>query len=118
MVYACNTQVIMRDLKDQLKVRIYPGHSQQVTVAKYSPSGYYVASGDIAGNLRIWATDNEDMTSKLEIRPISGPIRDIAFTSDSQRICAVGEGKDSFSYVCLVDTGSTVNNCFIFMLII
>lgn len=35
-------------------MEIYTEHPLQTTVAKMSPSGYYVASGDTGGNIRIW----------------------------------------------------------------
>lgn len=59
IVYGSGNSVVIRNIKDPLKVSFYNEHSQPVTVAKYSPSGFYVCSGDAAGNTRIWATDNE-----------------------------------------------------------
>ena len=39
---------------------------------------------------------------------ISGKVKDIAWTSDNQRIAAVGEGKMSFGKIFFLDTGSSV----------
>lgn len=98
----------MRDVKNPLTVDMYTEHSSNVSVAKFSPSGYYIASGDENGNVRVWATNNKDKTLKLEVRPVSKTIRDIGWTLDSQRVVAVGEGKGLFGAVFLADSGSPV----------
>jgi WD40 repeat protein len=35
---------------------VYTEHATLTQVAKYSPSGYYIASGDQSGKIRIWDT--------------------------------------------------------------
>ena len=59
--------------------------SLQVNVAKYSPSGFYIASADKSGKVRIWDTVNKEHILKNEFQPISGPIKDLAWSSDNQR---------------------------------
>ncbi|KAI9301642.1 hypothetical protein BJ944DRAFT_168717, partial [Cunninghamella echinulata] len=86
----------------------YVGHNAQATVARYSPSGFYIASGDIHGNVRIWDTVGEENILKSEIRPISNKISDIAWDSESKRIIAVGDGKERFGHAFLFDTLSSV----------
>lgn len=101
-------------LKNPTLATEYVGHTAQATVARYSPSGFYIASGggyclsffqsvnmicrkiylDAHGNVRIWDTVNEDHILKNEIRPVSGKISDIAWDSESKRLIAVGEGKE------------------------
>lgn len=88
----------------------YTNHQHKVMVASYSPSGYYVCSGDEGGNVKVWATNNVDKTSKVELQPLSKSVRDAAWTSDSQRIIVVGEGKGAFGYVFAYDTGSSVGD--------
>ena len=56
-----------------------------MNVAKYSPSGFYIASGDKSGKVRIWDTVNKEHILKNEFQPISGPIKDLAWSSDNQR---------------------------------
>ena len=53
-----------------------------MNVAKYSPIGFYIASGDKSGKVRIW---NKEHILKNEFQPISGPIKDLAWSSDNQR---------------------------------
>lgn len=79
-----------------------------MNVAKYSPSGFYIASGDQSGKIRIWDTVNKEHILKNEFQPISGPIKDIAWSADSQRIVVVGEGRERFGHVFMADTGTSV----------
>ena len=60
-------------------------HACAVTVAKYAPSGFYIASADKSGKIRIWDTVNKEHLCKNEFQPISGPIKDLAWSSDNQR---------------------------------
>ncbi|KAI8884882.1 WD40 repeat-like protein, partial [Backusella circina FSU 941] len=106
--YTNGKSVFIRDLENPSIATEYVGHKAQATVARYSPSGYYIASGDAHGNVRIWDTINEEHILKNEIRPISGKISDIAWDSDSKRIIAVGEGKERFGHAFAFDTLSSV----------
>lgn len=87
---------------------VYTEHSCAVNVAKYSPSRFYIASGDQSGKIRIWDTVNQEHILKNEFQPISGPIKDIAWSPDSQRIVVVGEGRERFGHVFIADTGTSV----------
>lgn len=87
---------------------VYTEHSCAVNVAKYSPSGFYIASGDASGKIRIWDTVNKEHILKNEFQPIGGPIKDIAWSADSQRMVVVGEGRERFGHVFMADTGTSV----------
>ncbi|TMS19568.1 WD repeat-containing protein 1 [Larimichthys crocea] len=87
---------------------IYTEHAHQVTVAKYAPSGFYIASGDASGKIRIWDTTQKEHLLKYEYTPLSGKIKDIAWTEDSKRIAVVGEGREKYGAVFLWDSGSSV----------
>jgi WD40 repeat protein len=108
-VYACGNSIIIRSLKDPLQAHMYSQHSCQTTVARWAPSGFYIASGDVHGNVRVWDTTNmNENILKFECRPISGAIRDLAWSEDSKRIVAVGEGRERFGAVFMWDSGSSV----------
>lgn len=49
---------------------------------------------DSTGKVRIWDTTNKEHILKSEFTPISGAIRDLAWSPDSQKIVAVGEGRE------------------------
>ncbi|XP_059051926.1 actin-interacting protein 1 [Achroia grisella] len=107
-LYTNGNSVIIRDIENPAIADVYTEHSCQVNVAKYSPSGFYIASGDASGKIRIWDTVNKEHILKNEFQPIGGPIKDIAWSADSQRMVAVGEGRERFGHVFMAETGTSV----------
>ena len=75
-----------------LPVLVYRGHAAPVTAVQVSPSGAYVASGDAQGQYKIWALDHAEHWTKYELScALTGPIRDLDWDGESQRVCLVGE---------------------------
>ncbi|XP_010879104.2 WD repeat-containing protein 1 [Esox lucius] len=107
-LYTNGKSVIIRNIDNPAIADIYTEHPHQVTVAKYAPSGFYIASGDVSGKVRIWDTTQKEHLLKYEYQPFGGKIKDIAWTEDSKRIACVGEGREKFGAVFLWDTGSSV----------
>ncbi|XP_074114594.1 actin-interacting protein 1 flr [Cotesia typhae] len=107
-LYTNGNSVIIRNINNPAIADIYTEHSCAVNVAKYSPSGFYIASGDQSGKVRIWDTVNKEHILKNEFHPIGGPIKDIAWSPDSQRMIVVGEGRERFGHVFMADTGTSV----------
>ncbi|KAI6215902.1 hypothetical protein M3Y94_00439400 [Aphelenchoides besseyi] len=107
LLYCNGNSVYIRDVEDITKTDIYTEHSTLTTVAKYAPTGYYIASGDQSGKIRIWDTTQITHILKSEYPVIGGPIRDIAWDSESKRIAAVGEARERFGHVFLFDTGTS-----------
>ena len=106
-LYTHGNSVIIRELANPENSDVYTQHSCQVNVAKYSPSGFYIASADKSGKIRIWDTVNAEHILKSEFQPISGPVNDLAWSQDNQRIVCVGEGREKFGHVFLADTGTS-----------
>ncbi|KAM9814304.1 WD repeat-containing protein 1 [Neosynchiropus ocellatus] len=109
-LYTNGKCVIIRNINNPAIADVYTEHAHQVTVAKYAPSGFYIASGDAVGKIRIWDTTQETHLLKYEYNPISGKVKDIAWTEDSKRIAVVGEGREKFGSVFLWDSGSSVGD--------
>jgi len=107
-LYTCGQSVFIRNLREPLKTSMYSDHQFPTTVARYAPSGFYIASGDVTGTVRIWDTTNEEHILKIELKILSGPILDLQWSEDSKRIVAVGEGRDKYGAVFLFDSGSSV----------
>ena len=55
---------LKKDIKKNFQ---YTEHQKRPTVAKYSPSGNYICSGDAGGNVRIWDTTQETHILKVRI---------------------------------------------------
>ncbi|KAJ3125479.1 WD repeat-containing protein 1 [Nowakowskiella sp. JEL0407] len=106
-LYTNGRAVIIRNLENPDIAKEYTQHAAPATVARYSPSGFYIASGDANGNIRIWDTTQAENILKLETKIISGKITDLAWDHESKRIIAVGEGRDRFGHAFLFDSGSS-----------
>lgn len=106
-VIQSNKSVFLRYIDDPSKSTQYSGHTTATTVARFSPSGYYVASGDVSGSVRVWDCVGEGST-KGEYHIIGGRINDLAWDGDSQRIIAVGDGKERFGHCITADSGNSV----------
>lgn len=109
-LYTCGRTVFIRDIENPGIVDTYTQHSVPATVAKYAPSGFYVASGDQSGKVRIWDTTQKEHILKHEYQPISGAIKDIVWDGESKRIAVCGEGREKFGHVFLWDSGSSVGD--------
>ncbi|KAI8911130.1 quinon protein alcohol dehydrogenase-like superfamily [Gorgonomyces haynaldii] len=107
-LYTNGRAVIIRDIKNPEIAKEYTQHTCQATVARYAPSGYYIASGDVQGNIRIWDTTQSENILKTETKPFSGRINDLDWDFESKRLIAVGEGKDKFGHAFLFDSASSV----------
>ncbi|KAJ7689439.1 WD40 repeat-like protein [Mycena rosella] len=107
IVYTNGKAVIIRDLNNPLLATAYTGHVQTTTVARMSPSGYYCASADATGTVRVWDTVGEDQVLKGEYKVISGRINDLEWDGESKRIIAVGDGREKFGHAFMMDSGSS-----------
>ncbi|KAJ7064698.1 WD40-repeat-containing domain protein [Mycena amicta] len=107
IVYTNGKAVIIRDLNNPLLATAYVGHVQNTTVARISPTGYYCASADVFGTVRVWDTVGEDQVLKGEYKVISGRINDLEWDGESKRIIAVGDGREKFGHAFMFDSGSS-----------
>jgi len=107
-LYPNGNSIVIRDIENPSLADIYTEHSAQTTVAKYSPSGFYICSADISGKVRIWDTTQKEHILKNEFQPFAGVVKDLAWSADSQRIVAVGEGREKFGHVFMMETGTSV----------
>jgi len=70
-------------------------------VARFSPSGYLMASGDSKGTVRIWGWDHPDHVLRLDVTHV-GSVFDVAWSPDSERLVIVGEGKERYDLFFLL----------------
>ncbi|KAJ7666038.1 WD40 repeat-like protein [Mycena polygramma] len=107
IVYTNGKSVIIRDLNNPSLATAYAGHVHPTSVARISPSGYYCASGDASGKVRIWDIVGEDRALKGEYSALAGRINDLEWDGESKRIIAVGAGREKFGHAFMFDTGSS-----------
>jgi WD repeat-containing protein 1 (actin-interacting protein 1) len=77
-------------------------------VAKFSPNGFWVASADTSGKVRVWAWDNPAHLTKLETQVFAGSVLDLDWDMESKKIVAAGEGSGILVKAFLWDTGNSV----------
>lgn len=117
IAYASGKSIIVRSLDPNAKLTPtqFTKHTVATTVATFSPSGNYIASGDESGQVKIWDTsvhgkENtfEQPVIKSEFQILSGPIKSIAWDADNSRVIAVGQGKDTFGHCFTWDSGNSI----------
>lgn len=81
-------------------------HTSPTTVARISPSGFYCASADVSGTVKIWDLAGSDQILKLETKALGGKVNDLAWDGEGKRLIAVGEGRERFGVAFFVDGGS------------
>lgn len=106
VAYANTKAVLLVNLDKPNEARQFNGHIAPTTVAKFSPSGFYVCSADQAGNVKVW--DPISFNIKYEAKIGNGRINDLSWDADSQRIIAVGDGSERYGHCFTFDTGNTV----------
>ncbi|KAG9245164.1 WD repeat-containing protein-like protein 1 [Calycina marina] len=99
--------IFLRSIDDPAISKQYNNHIHTTTVARFSPSGYFVASGDASGIVKVWDAV-EGVNTKGTYPIISGRINDIAWDGDSQRIIAVGDGREMYGRCITADSGNSV----------
>ncbi|KXJ90870.1 WD40-repeat-containing domain protein [Microdochium bolleyi] len=107
IAYASGKSIFVRSIDNPSECKQYTNHTAQTTVARFSPSGFYIASGDVSGAVKVWDS-LEAVNTKGEYHIISGRINDIAWDGDSQRIIAVGDGRERFGHCITADSGNSV----------
>ena len=109
VAYCIDNLVYLHGLTNQFDVDVYVGHQAKTTTASYCPSGRWVASADESGTVRVWTPQNAEKTLELETRPISGPVFDMTWTGDNQRLSVVGAGaNNTYGAVLNAETGSSL----------
>ncbi|KAL4231125.1 WD repeat-containing protein 1 [Mactra antiquata] len=107
----CNGQnVYIRDLNNPSKCDIYSEHTKEPVVAEYSPTRFYICSGDKGGKVRIWDTINAEHILKNEFQVLGGMVKAVGWTPDSQKIGVGGEGREFYGKVITMDSGNTVGD--------
>ncbi|KAI9893222.1 MAG: hypothetical protein M1814_000349 [Vezdaea aestivalis] len=107
IAYPSNKSVFLRNIDNPALSTQYTGHTAATTVARFAPSGYYVASGDASGMVRVWDCVGEGAT-KGQFAIVSGAINDVAWDFESKRIIAVGDGRERYGHCITADSGNSV----------
>jgi WD repeat-containing protein 1 (actin-interacting protein 1) len=105
LAYGSGSVVVVRSIDNPSLAFAYSDHNDTVKSAKFAPTGKYIASGDAAGKVRVWAFTQAEHSLKYELPSIGGPVEDLAWDSEAKRIIVVGGGQAK-AKVFAWDTGS------------
>lgn len=94
LAYGNGPNVVIRYLDDETRADVFNGHKSNVNVAKFSPNGEWVASGDATGVVIVWGSKGDHII-KNTVRCCQG-ILDIQWSGDGKRIMAGGDGGGGF----------------------
>lgn len=108
IIYPSGRFIVVQNLKNPADTFVYRGHAVTTTVAKFSPNGYWVASADTSGKVRVWSWDNPEHLMKLETPVFGGAVYDLDWDMESKKITAVGEGKGMMAKCFSWDTGNSI----------
>jgi len=107
VAYGNSKFVITRSLTPGGPAKVYTEHQHKVKVARFNPSGYYVASADENGYVRVWSyTHAKNMIKKASKQ--LGTITDLCWDGEGKRIAVSGNGDKkgaAFSW----DTGACID---------
>lgn len=109
IAYGSGKLVIVRSVElPDIAHLVYGEHLSPVTTLEFSPSGFYIASGDSSGQVRVWNTVGDEIVTKGPYQATSGKLNGIAWCHESSRILAVGDGKERFGHGFTADSGNTI----------
>jgi WD repeat-containing protein 1 (actin-interacting protein 1) len=92
LIYPQGKNIVVRSIEEPNKGYVFQGHKSETTVARFSPNGALIASGDSTGFLKIWSWSEAAHTIQKDIKAMGSCIVDIAWGPDSKRIGIVGDG--------------------------
>jgi WD40 repeat protein len=107
IIYPSGKLVIVKNYQNPSECFIYRGHAHPVTAAKFSPNGFWVASADMSGKVRVWSWDNPEHLTKLEIPVFAGAVYDLDWDNESKKIVASGDGSGILVKCFAWDTGNS-----------
>ncbi len=110
-LYANGKCIVKRSLSNPYDCETIFMHQTAVGVARFSPCGNWIASGDASGGVKVFASAEPepglDRAVKNDIPVIGGQVKDLAWAPDGKKIVAVGEGRGQIAKCFAWDKGST-----------
>jgi WD40 repeat protein len=91
MAYTVGKVVAMRSLEDFKTCRIFTGHRELTSAVSFSPSGEYVASGDVSGTVIVWSLQSLATKQQLE-KILPGKVFGLDWDQSSQILLVYGNG--------------------------
>ncbi|KAA0169622.1 hypothetical protein FNF27_06917 [Cafeteria roenbergensis] len=105
IAYGAGQVVVVRSVEDFSVGFVYEEHLANVLCASFSPDGEFIASGDVKGEVRVWAVNDLAHTARKVLMGLPGGVEDIAWDSSGSLLAMTGQGTDK-ARICTVDSGT------------
>lgn len=107
MAYCVGNVVVLRSLQDLKTSKVFTGHKVKTSAVSFSQHNYFVASGDVEGNIKIWFV--EDLSIKKEFnKALGSKINGIEWNDESNKLFFYGDGKNAFARCISWDSGNNI----------
>jgi len=111
MVFALGSTIIKRDIVDPKNQQFLQGHSDRVTCMALSPSGKYLASGQVThlgfqADVIVWDMESLEIVHRLRLHKVR--VEALAFSCNSKWLATVGGEDDNSLVVWNLETGKAV----------
>ena len=90
VLYGTRFACVMRQIYEPTG-QLFMEHTSPVTVARMSPNGVYVATGDDGGQVKVWWLKNQKVVR--DFKGVAGSVVDLAWGDDGKKLAIVGRSR-------------------------
>eukprot|EP00878_Enallax_costatus_P038121 GHUV01043278.1.p1 GENE.GHUV01043278.1~~GHUV01043278.1.p1 ORF type:complete len:223 (+),score=51.96 GHUV01043278.1:1178-1846(+) len=111
MIYPLGSTIVLRDKKDAKAQEFLQGHTDRVSCLALSPTGRYLASGQITymgftADIIIWDLETRYLVYRLQLQKVK--IQALAFSPDESMLASLGGQDDNSLVLWDVATGEAI----------
>jgi len=111
MIYALGSTIVKRDVINSHDQQFLQGHSDRVTCMSLSPSGRYLASGQVTylgfqADVIVWDLETLEIVHRLRLHKVR--VEDLAFSCNDKWLASIGVQDDNSLVVWNLETGKAV----------
>jgi WD40 repeat protein len=111
MVYALGSTIVRRDIVNPKDQQFLQGHSDRVTCMALSPSGKYLASGQVThlgfqADVIVWDMETLEIVHRLRLHKVR--VEAVAFSCNDKWLASIGGEDDNSLVVWNLETGKAV----------
>jgi cilia- and flagella-associated protein 52 len=111
MVFALGSTVIIREVANSQCQRFLQGHTDRVTCIAVSPSGRFLASGQITymgyqADVIVWDLSNYSMVHRMKIHKVK--VEALSFSPSEKYLASIGGDDDKSLIIWDLETGKAV----------
>ena len=111
MVFALGSTIVKRDIVDPKNQQFLQGHSDRVTCMRLSPSGRFLASGQVThlgfqADVIVWDMDTLEIVHRLRLHKVR--VEAVAFSHNDKWLASIGGEDDNSLVVWNLETGKAI----------